>query len=167
MLKTWQKRSPEEANLFNPAFISSLIYEFSKEFKKQKKAAVPIIFVPVMLAAILHEKTRKRLPHSTITSLYQWLQENEDLKIGFSDRCIGILPYSKESIRFGMCRSTLVFDNGYGIDTGEVKAHFPASFIKNTTAETKEIIDRSKFMARWLAKSGSEASIMGAWGVKP
>ena len=166
MLKPWQHRPPEEANLFNPAFVGSLIYEFSKEHKKHKYKAAPLEFIPLFLAIVLHAPTRHRLPYSTVTSMYEWLQENEDIKIGFSDRSIGILPYAKEALRFGVSKNTLFMGEGHGIDVGNVKAHFPALFVQETSPETKEIIDRTKFLARWFAKSGSEASIIGAWGIR-
>ncbi|MCF6211033.1 MAG: DUF6521 family protein [Gammaproteobacteria bacterium] len=167
MLKLWQNRPPEEANLFNPAFLGSLIYEFVKEHQKHKSESAPIEFIPLFLAMVLHAPTRRRLPHSTITSLYEWLQDNEDSKIGFVQRVVGILPYGKEALRFGMSKDTLVMGIGHGIGIGGVKAHFPASFVRDTSLETKEIIDRTKFIARWFAKSGSEASIIGAWGIRP
>ena len=167
MLKAWVNRPPEEANLFNPAFIGSLIYEFTKEYKKQKSEPAPLEFFPIFLAVVLHANTRKRLPGSTVTSLYEWLQNNEDSKIGFAERSIGIMPYIKESIRFGIARSTLAMGDGHSVDIGSERAHFTAAFLRETTAETKEIIERSKFIARWFAKSGSEVSIIGAWGIKP
>lgn len=166
MLKSWQSRPPEEANLFNPAFLGSLIYEFAKEHKKHKSEPAPMEFISLFLAIVLHAQTRRRLPHSTVTSLYEWLQDNEDSKIGFVQRIIGVLPYAKEALRFGISKDTLVLGIGHGIDLGSVKAHFTASFLRDTSLETKEIIDRTKFIARWFAKSGSEASIMGAWGIR-
>jgi ABC-3C biological conflict system middle component len=165
MLKPWESRAPEEANLFNPAFLGSLIYEFTKEHKKHKSESAPIEFIPLFLAIVLHAPTRKRLPYSTVTSLYEWLQDNEDSKIGFVKRVQGILPYAREALRFSMSKNTLAIGHGHGIDLSDVSAHFPASFVRETSSETKEIIDRTKFMARWFAKSGSEVSIIGAWGI--
>ena len=166
MLKNWSNRPPEEANLFNPAFLGSLIFEFSKEHKKHKIIATPIEYIPIFLTIVLHSPTRQRLPYSTVTSLYEWLQDNEDSKIGFAQRVIGIMPYAKEALRFGIVKDTLAMDLVHGIDIGDAKAHFSASFIKDTSPETKDIVDRTKFLARWFAKSGSEASIIAAWGIK-
>ena len=166
MFKPWKQRPPEEAYLFNPAFLGSLIFEFVKEYSKQKSEAAPLEYIPIFLAIVLHKSTKQRLPHSTVTSLYDWLQENEDSKIDIDKRIIGLMPYIKESLRFSISRDTLKLGKGHGVVLGEVKAHFTANFLRETTTETKEIIDRSKFVARWFAKSGSEISIMGAWGIK-
>lgn len=166
MLEPWRKRPLEEASLFNPAFLGSLVYEFSKEFKKQKSIGAPLTYVPIALAISLHYKTRARLPYSTITSLYEWVQDNEDLLIGFSNRVDWLRPYWQEAVRFGMLRDTLSLTEGHALTVGATKANFPTKFIQETSLETKEIIDRMKFLARWFAKSGSESTVISAWGIR-
>jgi hypothetical protein len=167
MLETWRRRPPEEANLFNPAFLGSLLHELSKEFRKQKGIGVPLTYAALGLSVILHGPTRDRLPYSTVTSLYEWLQDNEDVLIGLAARVRGVQPYLKEALRFGLGKSTLVVSEGHSLDVGDGKAHFSAGFLRDTTGETREIIERNKFIARWFAKSGSEASVIAAWGLRP
>lgn len=166
-LGVWQRRPPEEANLFNPAFLCALAHEFLKEFTKTHQAGAPLPLVVVALTTSLHRTSRKRLPHSTIRSLYEWLQENEDLLIGFATRAKNITPYLKEAILFGLALDTLHVGDAHNLLVGGKKATFPKSFIDSTTSETRSIIDRTKFMGRWLSKSGSEVSISAAWGIKP
>jgi len=72
-----------------------------------------------------------------------------------------------EAVRFGISKQTLILVDGHALSIGKVKAHFTAGFIENTTAETKDIIKYTKFLARWFAKSGSEPSILAAWGLRP
>jgi len=167
MLEVWNKRPPEEANLFNPAFLGSLLHELSKEFSKQKGSGLPLTYAALGLSVVLHGPTRDRLPYSTVTSLYEWLQDNEDVLIGLAARVRGVHPYLKEALRFGFRKNTLVMSDGHSLNIGDGKAHFPAGFLRDTTSETREIIDRNKFLARWFAKSGSEASIIAAWGLRP
>jgi hypothetical protein len=115
----------------------------------------------------LHRSCRERLPYSTVTSLYAWIQDNEDLLIGFASRAQNLTPYLKESVLFGFATKTITVDDEGNLRPGKRRATFPKSFLDDTTAETKEIIDRSKFMGRWFAKSGSETSIAAALGVRP
>ncbi len=166
-LDSWDLRPAEEANLFNPAFVGSLIYEYAKEYQKSKVNGVPLTFIPIALSITLHRPTRNRLPHSTISSLYQWVQENEDLLIGFHERVTGLLPYVREAIQFAMQQRTIQFGAGHLIQVGEAKAHFPASFLRDTTTEVADAVKRLQFMARWFLKSGSEPSILACWGVRP
>ena len=107
VLDRWEKRPVEEANLFNPAFVGSLIYEFVRTFEKSRSEGVPLTYIPLSLALSLHKPTRVRLPSRTVTSLYEWVQDNEDVLVGLHKRVMGLLPYTREAIQFGMHKRTL------------------------------------------------------------
>lgn len=166
-LVAWNNRTPEEARLFNPAFLGSLSYEFVKAFGSKQDGSAPITLAAVALAISLHAGTRRRLPYSIITSLYEWLQNNEDLLIGFPERTTGLVPYVQEATIFAIAKNVISIKEGHHLQLGEKKAHFPKGFVDDTTVETRDIIDRTKFVGRWFAKSGSESSILAAWGVRP
>jgi len=166
-LEPWIRRPSEEANLFNPAFLCGLTYEFVKDYAKEQEAGAPLMLIAIALTACLHRGSRERLPHSTVSALYGWLQESEDLLVGFSDRARNVVPYVKQAIMFGMSLDVLAVGEGHRFILGAKRATFPKGFLEDTTPETKEIIERSKFLGRWFAKSGSEVSIAAAWGVKP
>ena len=166
-LEKWKDRPIEEANLFNPAFLCALIHEFLKDYAKAQTGGAPLTAVVIGMATTLHRASRERLPNRTVTPLYAWLQDNEDLLIGFASRAKNIVPYVKEAILFGMATETLALGNGHSLVLGTQKATFPKSYIDTTTAEVKSIIDRAKFMGRWLSNSGSEISVAAAWGIKP
>ena len=163
----WQWRPAEEANLFNPAFVGSIIYEFVREFQRGKPDGAPLTYLPIALTISLHRPMRNRLPYSTITPLYAWVQDNEDLLIRFHERVMGLLPYIREAIGFSMQQQTIQFGKGHLIQIGEANAYFPASFLRDTTTEVSDVIKRSQFVARWFLKSGSEASILACWGLRP
>lgn len=166
-LEIWEQRPSEEANLFNPAFIGSLMFEFVKAYQSGKDEGAPFSFLPLVLAVALHRNTRSRLPSKTVTSLYQWVQDNEDVLINLDKRIGGLMPYIREALRFAIAHGALRFGAGHNLVLGETKAHFPAPFTRETTNEISTTIDKSKFMARWLLKSGSEASILACWGIRP
>lgn len=166
-LEKWHDRPIEEANLFNPAFLCALLHEFLKDYAKTQAGGAPMTVVTIAMTATLHRASRERLPNRTVTPLYAWLQDNEDLLIGFASRAKNIVPYVKEGILFGLATETLAVGSGHNLMPGVKKATFPKPFIDTTTAEMKSIIDRAKFMGRWLSNSGSEISVSAAWGVKP
>lgn len=166
-LEKWQDRPIEEANLFNPAFLCALVHEFLKDYVKAQAGGAPMTVVVIAMTATLHRASRERLPNRTVTPLYAWLQDNEDLLIGFASRARNIVPYVKEGILFGLATETLAVGDGHNLLPGAKKATFPKSFIDTTTAEMRSIIDRAKFVGRWLSNSGSEMSVAAAWGVKP
>ncbi len=167
MLEKWQDRPIEEANLFNPAFLCMLIHEFLKDYAKSQAGGAPLTIIVIAITTTLHRASREKLPNRTVTSLYAWLQDNEHLLVGFASRAKNIVPYVKEAILFGMGTNVLATGDGHSLLPGSSKATFPKSFVDTTTAEMKAIIDRTKFMGRWLSGSGSEISVVAAWGVKP
>ncbi|WP_306259909.1 three component ABC system middle component [Pararhizobium sp. IMCC21322] len=166
-LAAWNSRAPEEARLFNPAFLSSLSTEFVKAYGSKRDGSAPLTLAAIALAISLHGGTRRRLPYSIVTSLYEWLQQNEDVLIGFPERTHGLMAYIREAIIFAVAQEVLAIREGHHLQLGSKKAPFSKGFIDETTAETRDIIDRTKFVGRWFAKSGSESSILAAWGVRP
>lgn len=166
-LRAWHSRAPEEARLFNPAFLGSLSYEFVKAYGSKQDGLAPISLAAVALAISLHETSRRRLPRSTVTSLYEWLQKNEDLLIEFPARTRGLVPYIQEAVMFTIAHNAIAIGEGHRLQLGSNKVYFPAKFLKETTEETRDIVVRTKFIGLWFAKSGSESSILAAWRVRP
>lgn len=166
-LDTWTRRPPEEANLFGPSFLCAISHEFLRDFTKDGRDGESLFLLIIALSFVLHRSSRERLPYSTVTSLYVWVQDNEDLLIGFASRAQNLTPYLKEAVLFGLATKTIAVGDSGNLRPGERHATFPKSFLDTTTAETTEIVDRSKFMGRWLAKSGSETSVAAALGVRP
>lgn len=166
-LEAWDQRPAEEANLFNPAFLGSLVYEFVKSFQKARPEGVPLTYLPLALAISLHRPTRVRLPSRTVTSLYEWVQDNEDILVGFHNRALGLLPYVRESLLFSIHNETIQFGGSHLVQLGRNKAHFTSAFMEHTTNDVVETVKRTQFLARWLLTSGSESSILSCWGIRP
>ncbi|WP_143529999.1 three component ABC system middle component [Salibaculum halophilum] len=166
-LEAWENRTPEERSLFNPAFLGALIFDFTKEHQKSRADGTPLTYTALALGLALHKPTRERLPSSTITSMYEWIQSNEDLRIGLDGRISGVMPYFREAFMFMLGREMISFADGHNIRTNKSRGGLPAAFLQDATTETKEIAKQMKFLARWFAKSGSETSVLAGWGVKP
>ncbi|MES0871288.1 three component ABC system middle component [Pseudovibrio sp. SCP19] len=166
-LKRWEERPIEEASLFNPAFIGALIFEFVKPYEKAHVQGAPITFLPLALAVVLHKPTRKRLPGTTVTSMFEWLQNNEDVLIGLGQRSRGVAPYMQEAFRFLLSSSHLGLKDRHYIGIGPIKANFSPKFLESSTPEVREIVSKMQFLSRWFAKSGSETTILAGWGVRP
>lgn len=166
-LQRWTRRPQEEANLFNPPFLCALIYELIKPYSKERKSGATVFLIAIAMTLCLQRTSRERLPYSTVTAFFSWVQDNEDLLIGFAQSSKNLAPYIKEAVLFGFATHTLQIGTGAAIELGRNKATFSKAMLENTTVETKEIIERTRFMGRWLAKSGSEISIAAALGVMP
>lgn len=166
MHRAWKERPREEAYAFNPAFLSSLECNFVLEYTKAKHDACPMSLVYMFPALSLHGKTRQRLPGTIITSLYQWIQQNEDVLVDLPRRTRALLPLVREGTMFALHQRVLILEGGRFLP-GEKKGHFTPKFIESLSEDMSDAISCSRFLARWFAKSGAESSILSAWGIKP
>lgn len=167
MREYWLAHAREESFLFNPAFLGSLLTDFVREFSKAKGTPCPVTLAFIAVGVSLHRQTRQKLPGTTVTALYEWLQDHQDVLVDLSRRVRGLSPFLREALIFTLHQNTLRFDAGHGLATGAKKGHFTPSVLKASTVEMADIVERTRFLARWFAKSGSEASILAAWGLRP
>ena len=166
VLEPWERRPSEEAHLFNPAFCGALSYEFVKSYtaaSAQTSADLPLIFCA--LPVCLHLETRQRLPSSTRTSVYTWLQREPGVLVGYADRARDLAPYLKQGISFGISRDTFAIDDQGSLKLGAKKATFTPSFLENATAEVRDIVMSARMIGRWFAGAGTTATILAAWGI--
>ena len=160
-------RPVEEAHLLNPAFMSSLAFEFSRSFYNAKRVVVPLSLLPIAGSAVLHAPTRDRLPRKTVTKLSSWMIENQDIRIGFAERTQGLLPYIRAGVRFGLNANALHLQDFSHLAHRGRKGGYPESVLEASTADIRHIVERTRFLGRWFAASGSEATILAIWGVQP
>lgn len=167
MRRSWRDRPREEAYAFNPAFISSLMCDFVREFTKAKHAACPMTLVYLFPALSLHRQTRERFPSRTVTSLFEWIQDNEDVLVDVPRRASALLPLLRDGAMFAVYQQALEFNRGHGLITGSKKGHFTPKFLETVSHDVNEAVAATRFLAKWFAKSGSEASILSGWGIRP
>ena len=166
-MQSWRLRAIEEANLFNPAFCAMLLARAADDFTKKAKRALPFPLAFLVLPVVLHRETRQALPHSTITSVLPWVQNNREHLVEFSSRVTQIRDITREALIFGVQHEVLSLS-----ETGDVKAILRrrSAVSKNAdlfTNEVNDCLERAGFVGRWFAAAGSTATIFAAWGVAP
>lgn len=167
MIRRWNQRPSEEANLFNPAFLAALTYEFIKAYEQEEDSGASVFLILLALSMSLHRSSRDRLPTTAISNLYNWVMDNQDLQIGFAERARNLWPYVNEALLFGVAQQRLSLSHGHQITLGKQKATFTKTFLEDATSEVRDIVESSRLLGRWFTKSGSESAIAAAFGVKP
>lgn len=165
-LARWEERAPEEAHHFNPAFCGVLAFEFVQSYEKAGgySSVYPLIFCALPVA--LHPETREALPHSTVTGMLSWVEDNTFIKVGYAERAVNLAPYIKEGIRFAIARQALSIAKDGELASGPSKANFTPKPLSETTIEVRETVQATRKIARWFAAVGSTPTIMAAWGVR-
>ena len=166
-LKPWGDRwAVAEANHFNPAYCGVLIYEFVRSYKRATDVAPPFALIFCALPIALHPATRDRLPRSIVTRLFPWLEENRDIRIGFTDRARNLTPYVREALCYALARRAIDFDDGGLVMVGSKRASFTPTALDEATAEVRETVDAIRKIARWFAAAGDTSTILAAWGIR-
>jgi ABC-3C biological conflict system middle component len=163
-MKPWSERPPEVAHLFNPAFCALLLREAIRGFAEVSPSGMPHPLVFLLLPIVLHKATRESLPGSITTKMHPWLQEHQEARIGFCERCAAILPHTREAILFAMNAQMVTLSQD-----GSMQA--PRLRLKQlpwpSDSESAACRKRAHFVGRWLALAGDNATIFAMWGVRP
>lgn len=164
-MRRWTERVIEERYLFNPAFGAMLIAETVNDYQKKTNTALPFAVAFLVLPIVLHETTRNALPKSTLTALLPWIQENREQIVGFADRVQNLREISREAILFALQNEILSLTEKGELTLGNGRKSITPARTPLFTNEVRECVDRSGFIGRWFAATGTTANIYSAWGV--
>lgn len=160
-MKNWKERPVEVANLLNPAFCGEVISIAVREYNNISLQGFPFALVYMILPIVLHKKTRDRINLRGRVPMHVWLQDNQDLKVNFSDRAREMAPICRESLLFLMQLDVIEFDN-----KGELFSR-NIGRVRKRSGEVLECVKKSEYLGRWLSNAGSESTIFAMWGVRP
>lgn len=167
MAAAWSERwAAEEANHFNPAYCGVLIYEFARSYRNARRRPASFVLVFCALPIALHPDTRDRLPLTTGSGMFPWLEENRDVRVGFAIRARNLVPYVREGMRYAVARQAVRLETGGVIEIGPKRASFTAPKLEGTTTEVRNTVRSVRMVARWFAGSGDAASILAGWGIR-
>jgi hypothetical protein len=166
-MQPWRTRVIEEAHLFNPAYCGTLLAKTTEDFTKKCGRQFPFALAFLVLPVVLHQGTRSALPHSTVTSLLPWIQENRQPLIDFALRVQRLRGITREAVRFGIHHETLALTENGDLTLGSKRLSVTEKRTGLFTAEARECVDRAGFIGRWFATAGTTAAIYAAWGVAP
>lgn len=161
----WIERPPEQARLFNPAFVAATIWACTRGYASVGERGLPYAITFVAVPITLHKATREDLPQSTRTTMASWLAKNPQALVGFAERACSLVSLVKEGILFASSGQMLTVD-----DARLVAARRPRSMARfelEATEEVKACVKKAEFVGKWLAGSGDYTTAMALWGVAP
>ena len=164
-MKPWTDRPREVAFLLNPAFFAAAVEEVAKGYQDEASGPieVPLLFVAIPLA--LHLETRAAFPRSIATRHNAWLENHQELRVGFSDRCRSIAPYVREAIVFGGQHGvfSVTTDGRLALSRASRRSVRRSPGSQDVLAA----MQAAKFVGRWLASAGPTNTVFALWGVRP
>jgi len=160
----WNKRSPEIANLLNPAFCAVILYATVAEYQKKAKSGMPFPLLYLLLPIVLHQGTRNRI--SSITNMVVWLQRNPDALVGFPERARSLVAFTNEAIEYLLLQQIVNVENG-GLVIQKVLSKTKMNKLAADDLEISDCIQKAAHVGRWFFNMRAEENIYAAWGVRP
>lgn len=163
-LPVWKERVREEANLFNPFFLSLAIRQVAKGYEAERHErlpwALPFLFVPLLL----HEYSREQLPYTSRTDLVVWLTDHPDIRFLTPQRVRLMRPYVQEALLVGS-RDGLISIDRPSLTIGIGERRVPQARLDRTELVAGEVLKACPKLGRWLARNGNWQYQLTLWGV--
>jgi hypothetical protein len=157
----------EEANLLNPAFIAGLTMKSVEGYVSVSREpgmnyALPFIALPL----VLFGRARHALPRTTASSLPVWLNMNLELRSLVLNRATALVPYVREGVLYALTYRGLKMTESGTLAPGDLTVR-RGDLQRLGSAEVAECFQRADFVGRWFGSSGTPATVMSLWGVRP
>lgn len=164
MSTNWTDRNSIVANLFNPAFCGEIIRVTAFSYNKHSNNNFPFAFAYLVLPIILHEETRGRMPRSTRTYFFVWVEENDKLFFDFSTRTKNMVKSTKEALSFLLAYGRIDLTEIGEIITNNEK---PKQYNSDDYKEYDEIIKKAMMLGKWLSTTSDVKSIYSFFRITP
>lgn len=164
MNNNWNNRNPIVKNLLNPAFCGEVIRVAANEYNTHSENKFPYLYSFLVLPIILHEETRQRLPRTTRTYIFAWVDENEDLLMQFPNRAKNMAKYTRESLCFLIKYNAIEMDKTGNIF---VPNYRKTNYSGEEYSEYNDIMKKSKMLGKWLSQSSDIKSIYSFFRITP
>lgn len=169
-LPSWDERSADYANLFNPAFLAIVLSAACGGFESEQMdvsdeshLGMPFALLFLAVPMSLSHEFQEARPSRLASSLTNWAKKHPAITANMSLAIYSLVPAVREAIIYGLRAEQLVAgDKGrfrLGPGHGDLGLDVRTSLAGHA--------DNAAFAGRWLAKSSSTAAILEAFGLRP
>lgn len=167
-MKPWNERPHEVRHLLNPAFCSVLLWCAAKgaaEYAISPRSGLSIAESFLILPLALHKGTREVLPRTVKSSLPVWVNSEPMIIARLPERAKSLVPHTKEAIAFGGGARLLKLQDNEIIGVSNQRELI--KFLRQASGEIKECLNKSMFLGKWFAHTGTTETIFTLFGVRP
>lgn len=162
-MNRWENRPIEVANLLNPAFCGEILVRAIAQYQTTSQEPLPYALAFLVLPIVLHKRTREQIPAQARVQLHAWIQQHQNLRVGFADRASQMVPITNESIMFLLQLNQLSIDRQGRLATRTRRGARKVP----TSEEIDDCYRKAQVVGRWFARAGASENVFTMWGVKP
>lgn len=117
----------------------------------------------IILPIVLHKDIRNSLPKTIRKNFYDWLEENDKIKLYLPEKIKNLVPYTREA------RAFLIYHEAINIDKkGNITViKYRKKILNIKDSEVKEIFNKEKMFGKWLTYTGEVETIYTLLVIKP
>ncbi len=160
---------PDELlNLYNPAYVGTLIYLSGRAYQSKSHSPMPIYFPFLAFPLVCVDHCRERLP-AKVGKVTDWARQNADVLFDFPQRISALKRFVSSGLVFLKTNDLVcTTDESSGLRFASNKALTEklASLILSSEHVRNEL-DRAPVAGRLLASSSDVAAVLTVFGVRP
>lgn len=158
--------SLEELNLYNPAYVGTILYHATRECQTKDESGLPCALAYIIAPMSLSPRYSSILPATIATPIAGWVADHEGELIGFSESINAYADIVNSAIVFLLHQEALSLDDDgrYRLQNDSLPQR-PALMNKNKNF--KESFLAAGLLGRWFAEASSIESIYTQLGVRP
>jgi ABC-three component (ABC-3C) system Middle Component 3 len=161
-LLPWEARQREEALLFNPAFLATLLVAAAGDHERVAGTGIPWALAFIVPPLVLFEDTRNELPANTNARLLNWISAHPNVRAQLPSRARSLAPLVRESARFGLRTGALLFAGD------RLRSPLEAAALRaGASGEAEDCVTSAGFLGRWFASVVDVASVYALFGIAP
>jgi hypothetical protein len=158
--------SPEEKNLYNPAYVAVILYQLIRECQDKNTVGLHCTLIYLAAPLALSIKYSKLLPSSTTTPIAGWFSDKEGGLVGFSESVNTHIDIVNSALLFLFEHKAITLrDTGFFIIENDLLPKFPSK-VKNNV-DFKQGFQSAGFLGRWFACASSPEVVYTQLGVTP
>lgn len=158
--------SKEEANLYNPAYVGTVLYKAIRECSEKNEQGLHCSLLYLIAPLALSTHYSSVLPATVSTPLAGWAADFEGHLVGFANSVSAYTDVVNMAIVFLLEREAVsLSENGFFLINNENMPKLPAMVNKNEAF--KKAFLGAGFLGRWFGQSPSVEGIYAHLGVMP
>jgi hypothetical protein len=161
-----EQYSPEEINLYNPAYVGVILYQAIREYHAKTSSPFHCGLTYIVAPMSISPRYSKILPVTVATPIAGWVAEHEGELIGFAGVVSAYADIVNSAVAFLLeHEAVLLDDEGRYSLTDRAFPKKPNYVIKNP--KFKDGFLAAGLLGRWFSEASTVESVYAQLGIRP